>query len=192
MTVTSPKSQPIRWLLLTGSMLIAAIGLVTAIFATDLRERALKDKQREMENTVLLLAKHFDQQLEQLALIESGIVSEIRSAGITSREEFDRRMSVYGVHRALSDKKTPLPYVSVLGLSNSEGRVVNSTYSWPAKFVDIADREFFQKLKSLPEAISVLSPPVVGNFTGLWTTVLASRMTGEDGRFSGSSSEPSN
>src|SRR6266436_10159160 len=55
----SIRGGPIRWLILGGAFLIAAITISTTIIAGNFRERALNSSERELENTVLLLARHF-------------------------------------------------------------------------------------------------------------------------------------
>jgi hypothetical protein len=54
---------PIRWRVLCGALLIAAIAVGTAFMVGNFRERSLHSSERELENTVLLLARHFDQPL---------------------------------------------------------------------------------------------------------------------------------
>ena len=66
----SIRGGPIRWLILGGVFLIAAITIGTTIVAGNFRERALNSSERELENTVLLLARHFDQQLEDFEVIQ--------------------------------------------------------------------------------------------------------------------------
>jgi hypothetical protein len=55
------RAGPIRWLILSGMLLIAAIAIGATVMAGNFRERALHNSERELENTVLLLARHFDQ-----------------------------------------------------------------------------------------------------------------------------------
>src|SRR5947209_1059195 len=63
-SVTSAlRGGPIRWLVLGGILLIAAIAVGATVMAGNFRERALLNAERELESTVLLLARHFDQQL---------------------------------------------------------------------------------------------------------------------------------
>ena len=45
----------------------------------------LKNSERELENTVLLLVRHFDQQLQQLELVQKRVAESIRSAGIAPK-----------------------------------------------------------------------------------------------------------
>jgi hypothetical protein len=50
------SSAPIRWLITGGVFLIAAIAIGTTIMVDNFRERAINSNERELENTVLLLA----------------------------------------------------------------------------------------------------------------------------------------
>ena len=63
------------------------------MMAGNFRERALDSSKRELENTVLLLARHFDQQLEDFTAIEQDIVAQSRLPGIASPEVFRAQMS---------------------------------------------------------------------------------------------------
>jgi diguanylate cyclase (GGDEF)-like protein len=176
---------PIQWLVLGGALLIAAIAIGTAVMVGSFRERALANGARELENTVTLLTRHFDQQLEQLDLVQKSMVEYIQSAGITSRETLERHMSGRDVHQMLKAKIEALPHVGSLSLNDANGKLISTANSWPVAAVTIADRAYFKALKSSPELTTVLSEPVLNHVTGNWTTVLARRLTGPDGAFLG-------
>ena len=55
---------PVLWLTVCGGLLVAAIFAGTIMMVGEFRERALANSERELENTVLLLTRHFDQQFE--------------------------------------------------------------------------------------------------------------------------------
>jgi diguanylate cyclase (GGDEF)-like protein len=176
---------PIQWLVLGGALLIAAIAIGTAVMVGSFRERALANGARELENTVTLLTRHFDQQLEQLDLVQKGMVAYIQSSGIASREALERHMSGRDVHQMLKAKIEALPHVGSLSLNDANGKLISTANSWPVAAVTIADRAYFKALKSSPELTTVLSEPVLNHVTGNWTTVLARRLTGPDGAFLG-------
>src|ERR1039458_4186706 len=71
---TPVRRGPIPSLILCGVLLITAIAVGTAVMIANFRERALVNSERELENTVLLLARHFDQQLEQLDIVQRQLV----------------------------------------------------------------------------------------------------------------------
>ena len=61
---TATIRGPVLWLTLCGGLLVAAIFIGTIMMVGEFRERALANSERELENTVLLLTRHFDQQFE--------------------------------------------------------------------------------------------------------------------------------
>jgi hypothetical protein len=55
----SIRRGPAFWLVLSGGLLIAAIAIGTALVIGEFREQALLNSERELENTVQLLTRHF-------------------------------------------------------------------------------------------------------------------------------------
>src|SRR6476646_6767840 len=86
-------ANPIHWLILGGVFLIAAITIGTTIMAGNFRERALNSSKRELENTVLLLTRHFDKQFEDFTVIQKDAVRQIQLTGITSPDIFRGEMA---------------------------------------------------------------------------------------------------
>jgi diguanylate cyclase (GGDEF)-like protein len=179
------RSLSIRWLIACGVLLVAAIAIGTAVTIGNFRERALASSERELENTVLLLARHFDQQFEQLELVQESMSEQIRSAGIASRADLEREMSGNDVHLMLRTKIAALPQVGHLSLMGSDGKLINTSRSWPVPLSNIADRPYFKALKASPQLATALSEPVLNRLTGTWTTIFARSMIGSKGEFLG-------
>ena len=181
----SAKGNPVRWLILGGALLIAAIMVGTMIMAGNFRERALNSSTRELENTVLLLTRHFDQQLADFSAIQEDLVAYVQSAGIEDREHYKRRMSSPEIHLMLRAKIGALSYIGSVNLFDSEGRLINSSSRWPVPSINVADRAYFKTFKSDPGSPSLLLEAVYSRITGAWTTVLARKLTGPNGEFLG-------
>ncbi len=179
------RGGPIRWLILGGVLLIAAIAIGATIMAGNFRERALRNSERELENTVLLLARHFDQQLEDFEVVQKDLITFIRSSLITTTEHFRRRMSSEEIHLMLKSKIDAVSYVGGINVFDAEGRLINSSAAWPAPPVNVADRAYFKTFKSGPESPTVVIEPVYSRVTGVWTTVIARKVTGPNGEFLG-------
>ena len=92
------RGGPIRWLIAGGAFLIAAIAVGTTIMVGNFRDRALSSNERELENTVLLLARHFDQQLEDFTVILKDLAAQVHSDGITP-DKFSGQMSTLRMAR---------------------------------------------------------------------------------------------
>jgi len=92
------RRDPIRLLIACGIFLIAAIATGAAVMINNTRDRALESTVRELENTVLLLARHFDQQLDDFVTVQNDLVAQVRLAGTTSPDDFKREMATYQMH----------------------------------------------------------------------------------------------
>ncbi|MBN8990994.1 MAG: EAL domain-containing protein [Rhizobiales bacterium] len=179
------RGGPIRWLILGGVLLIAAIAIGATLMASNFRERALRNSERELENTVLLLARHFDQQLEDFEVVQKDLITFIRSSGIVTTESYHRRMSSEEIHLMLKSKMDALSYVGGINVFDSDGRLINSSAAWPAPPVNVADRTYFKTFKSGPQSPAVVLEPVYSRITGVWTTVIARKVMGPNGEFLG-------
>ena len=189
--INSPKltpasrGGPIRWLILGGILLIAAIAIGATLMAGNFRERALRNSERELENTVLLLSRHFDQQLGDFDVIQKDLIDFMRSNGISTPEDYQRRMSSEEVHLMLKSKMNAVSYVGGVNVFNADGVLINTTAGWPAPAVNIADRPYFKSFKYDPQSQKMLIEPVLSRITGVWTTVIARKVTGPHGEFLG-------
>ena len=77
--------RPVGWLMAGGAMLVMAVVLGTAFMVGQFRERALVNGEREMENTVLLLTRHFDQRLEDSSAIARNVIAQMDIPAICVR-----------------------------------------------------------------------------------------------------------
>jgi diguanylate cyclase (GGDEF)-like protein len=181
----SVRRSPIHWLILCGVLLIAAIIVGTAVMVGNFRERALSSSERELENTVLLLARHFDQQLGDAEVIQNSLVEYIYTAGIGTPDDYRRRMASEDVHLMLKAKLSALSYVGGVNLFDSDGKLINASSVWPVPEVSVADRAYFKVFTSGPQSPTVLLEPVYSRVSGAWTTIIARKVTGTDGDFLG-------
>src|SRR5450631_1161258 len=95
------RRNPLNWLIFGGVLLIASIVAGTAITVLNFRERALKNSERELENTVLLLARHFDRELHDFEAIQRNVVRRIEMSRVASPENFRHQMSSEDFHSNL-------------------------------------------------------------------------------------------
>ncbi|WP_256807246.1 EAL domain-containing protein [Bradyrhizobium sp. Bra64] len=179
------RSGPIRWLVVGGALLIAAIAVGATLMAQNFRERALRNSARELENTVLLLAHHFDQQLQDFAVIQKDFVDHVRISGIATVEDFRKRLAGQDIHRMLRSKIEALPYMGGVNVIDAEGNLINSSAAWPAPKVNVADRAYFRTFKYDPNSPDVLIEPLYSRVSGAWTILIVRRINGPNGEFIG-------
>src|SRR5580704_1812081 len=174
-----------RGYILSGTLLIAAIAIGTAMMVSSFRERALESSERELENTVLLLARHYDQQFEEFEVVQKELLAYIRATGIASTEAFKRQMSGQDMREILKSKSNGSPDVAGVNIFDSDGMLINSSV-WPRPAVNVADRAYFQAAKLDPASTQASIELVKSRLAGMgWTALIARTITGPSGEFLG-------
>ena len=175
----------IHWLILCAAGLVIAIMLGTGYFALQFRERALEVAERELNNSALLLSRHFDQQLSDLQHVHEDVVGYLRADGIDTSDELEKKMSTLSAHEMLRVKLGVLPHVGGLNLFNAKGWLINSTEMWPVPDVSIVDRRYFKEFTSGQRTPDVIVEPVISKVTKVWTTVFARKIVSRKGEVIG-------
>jgi diguanylate cyclase (GGDEF)-like protein len=179
------RDRPIRYLILCGVLLIAAIAVSTAIMVGNFRNRALGDSERELKNTALILAEQIDRSFQGLELVQSSVMDKIRSLGIVSSEDYARQMSGQDVYLMLKASISGLIHVDAVTLINADGKLLNFSRYWPAPALDVTDRDYFKAFKSDAQLTSFISLPVHNRGNATWTVFLARKITAPNGEFLG-------
>jgi len=182
---TSMRAGPIRWLVIGGLLLIAAITVGTTIMAGNFRERALRGAEEQLENTVLLMARHFDQQLEDFMGIQRDVVAQIENSKMSSPDAFRAQMSSAEWHDLLRLRLRAYTDVAGVNVFDANGQLINSSESWPVPNMKIADRNFFKAFKSGSPFERFRIELVQGRLQQGWATVVACKVTGPNGEFLG-------
>src|SRR5258708_30077177 len=175
----------IQWLILCAAALVVAIALGTAYFAGQFRARALEVAERELNNTALLLSRHFDQQLGDLQHVHDDVVSYMQAGWVDSADEFEQKMSTFGAHEMLRAKLAALPHVGGLNLFNAKGTLINSSEMWPVRGISITDRRYFKEFTSGQPNPDLIFESGVSRVTGAWTTIFARKIVGRHGEIVG-------
>ncbi|MBJ6874271.1 cache domain-containing protein, partial [Vibrio cholerae] len=89
------------------------------------RERTLVNRERELANTVQLLARHFDQQFEDADTVATDLIDQINLAEITSPAMFRERMTGPTTNRFLRDKMSSVSYLGDIVIYDTEGEILN-------------------------------------------------------------------
>ena len=179
------RRGPVLWLTLSGALLVAGIFVVTTVTVGEFRERALVNSERELENTVLLLTRHFDQQFEDSAIVAADLIAQMNLPSITSPEMFRERMSTGEAHRMLVSKISAVNYLGDIAIYDASGDIINWSRIEPLPKINISSRAYFQTLKSDPRSEPVLLETVRSFLTGKWITVVARRLTSPEGELLG-------
>ncbi|QPF91693.1 EAL domain-containing protein [Bradyrhizobium commune] len=179
------RRSPVLWLILSGALLVAGIFTATTMVIGDFRERALANNERELENTVLLLTRHFDQQFEDSETVAADLISQMNLPDISSPETFRERMSGADAHRMLANKISAVNYLGDIAIYDINGDIINWSRNEPLPRINISSRSYFQTFKSNPRSEPVLLETVRSFLIDKWTTVVARRLTSPAGKLLG-------
>jgi len=183
--VTSVKRGPVLWLVLTGVLGAMAIMIGVAIIVGQFRERAISNSERELENTVLLLKRHFDRQFDDAEIIASDLIARMQFEEGASPEIFKKRMSTSDAHLLLKSKASALSYIGEVNVFDVDGNLINSSGDWPLPKLSIADRDYFKAFRSDPQSKNTVTEPERSQSSGKVTTTVARRLSGPNGIFLG-------
>ncbi len=179
------RRGPVLWLTLSGALLVAGIFAVTAMAVSEFRERTLANRERELENTVQLIARHFDQQFEDSDVVAAELIGQMHLPDITSPQMFRERMSGPEAHRMLRGKISVVSYLGDIAIYDADGELIAWSRAQPLPKINIASRAYFQSFKTNPTSEPVLLESVRSFLIGKWTTVVARRLSLPDGTFVG-------
>jgi diguanylate cyclase (GGDEF)-like protein len=177
-------SGPIRSLICGGAFLIAAIAVGTTTMVDNFRERALKSNQRELENTVQLITRHFDQQLEDFTIVLTDIAARVRSSSMTA-EILRGELATLEWHEELRARVNAYSDAAGIGIFDADGNLINSSKAWPVPDINVADRTYFKVMKSGESLSPTQVELVYGRLSRTWITIISHRLTGPKGEFLG-------
>jgi hypothetical protein len=179
------RRGPVLWLTLCGGLLVAAIFAGTTMMVDEFRERAIANSERELENAVRLLTRHFDQQFEDTEIIAADLIAQMKISEIDSPDAFKVKLSTPEAHEMLKSKVSVLSYVGDVAIFDADGELINSSATRPLPSINVASRAYFKVFKSHPQLNTVLTEPVRSIFAGGWTVAMAHRLSGPNGVFLG-------
>ena len=124
---TVERRNPLNLLIFGGILLIAAIAVGTSFTIVSFRQRALANSERELQNTVLLLARHFDRELDSFDAVQRDYVRRVQDRGIRTAEAFNRQMSGEAAHESLQTLVSASPETARFNIFDASGRLINSS-----------------------------------------------------------------
>jgi diguanylate cyclase (GGDEF)-like protein/PAS domain S-box-containing protein len=175
---------PVFWVVSSGAMLIAAIALGVSFMIGNFRDRALAATERQLENTVQLLTRHFDRQLEDFASIEISVAAEIQRQ-VRTPEQLKQLLSTDEFHRRLIAKVSESSDFAGVNIFDADGNYINSSESWPVPAINLSDRHYFQQLKNDRKEKRTLVELVQSRVSSGRTVVVAQKISGPAGEFLG-------
>jgi diguanylate cyclase (GGDEF)-like protein len=169
-----PRNVSLRWIVTSGILLGTAIALASAWMIADSRDRLLRDTERELGNTALLLARQFDRTFEALNVDQSETAASL--------EQTYPLVNALSTHTLLALKTGEL---GEFDLFDTAGTLINSSRGWPVPGVAIGDDPNFQRWTSDYERDESQAEFVRDPILGGWTLALVKRLRGPTSKTAG-------
>ena len=128
------------------------------------RERSVESWKSSAQNLALTVAAHAAQTQGAADLVVKSMVDWIADERIETEEQFRTVMGQRRFFEAMRDRIVGQPQIGVALIIAANGDVINTTFGWPPRGLNVADREAF-RLALEPDALS-LSATSVGQLSG--------------------------
>ena len=178
-------SRPIVRLMAGGAALTFLVVGTTALILSNLRHHTVAESQQQLMATATVVAQLASRDFQALDLLEANLIEQMESAAIVSDELYASAMSGHDVHLMLRDKINDFPCLEAVTLIGVDGKLINSSQTWPVPPDDVAATSYFKTLKANPQMTTTLSEPVFDRSSGGWRIYLARKFIGSNGEFIG-------
>jgi len=166
----------IRYLIvgIVGINVLVAVALAY-VFADSRRSEELRFRE-EAANLARLISKDIDSQYARIDL-------SLRAVA----DEYANQLAMGGLYfeRWMERVRQRHPAVSFMRISDAAGNIVYSPDGQAAARINIADRDYFTRLRADPQAGLQITPPLLGRTTGTRLIILVRRLGAADEHFHG-------
>src|SRR5689334_17162337 len=144
------RGAPLTWLIVGGFVLMAAMAIGTGLTVDRFRQNAIESGHESLESSVRLLARHFDREFADFAVLQKSVIAELESHGIESPDVFRSEMGTLAMHEVLRTKASGWSDIAGANVFDSNGVLINSSKRWPVADISVSDRGYFIRLKNDP------------------------------------------
>jgi signal transduction histidine kinase/DNA-binding NarL/FixJ family response regulator len=177
--------RPIILLLAGVCVVVLAIAVAEAIAVVNMRNSTLRNVETNLKSLSIALAEQANQTFHGVDLVLSELAGSINPAASADPTAAAVPLAGQDMHLRLGDRMTGLPALSALWLVDARGMLVNSSVTWPAPRLDLAESEYFRAMRHDASAVRFFSRPEHDAATGQWDLRVVHRLSGPDGQFRG-------
>jgi PAS domain S-box-containing protein len=174
-----------RRVYLAGILSIAITVFAASTAIWQLHSDRIADAMENTNNLAVTLAAHTARTVQAIDLVLREAQSVVERTGVADSEQFRQRMATEEVHRLLLDQLHTLPQADAISLTDSTGKIVNFSRTWPVPVIDTSDRDFYSHWREHNDGRLFIGVPVVNKVTGAWVLTLTRRINGPQGEFLG-------
>lgn len=180
------RANPTWQIAAGGALVVAVVVATTWLLLTNLRNEQIEQNEGDLESMTLVVAEQIDRNFRTIELIQNGVIARMHDRGIEAAVEFESDMSDFSTHRYLKEQITAQPYIDAILITNPDGKLVNTTRSWPVEEPPQNKRPTSTAVRDTPDQALLIGQLRRNDFTGEWILPFARRLTNARGEHLGS------
>src|SRR5215831_10133379 len=158
------RAQTFRGLIQTAAALIACAVVATALTIVGLHGDATEDAERDTGNIATLLAAQTTRLVQAIDLTLVELQSRVASSGVTTPAALRAAFSGEDTFRFLRGQLARLSEADAVTLIGGDGVIVNHSREFPARALDLTDRDYF--IRARQGVADLLVGAVTSRYTG--------------------------
>jgi PAS domain S-box-containing protein len=170
-----------------GGAIIVALAIVglTTMMLWRLQQAQLEEGLGNISALDLLVAAQTERAFESVGVVLDDVSADLQAQGIASADALRQAAGDEAMFRLLRAKMAGIPQFESLAITSSAGDVINRTRSYPITIpTNVANREYFARLRDHPEIKAYISPPLLGA-DGKPLIYIGKRLNAPNGAFIG-------
>jgi len=180
---TAPLRPRIRRSAVTLGVLLLGLLMTTLIVSGVLLYRAsLNDWRNDLSTLSTVLAESTAQTMSSARLVIDSIQYDIEAANIDDELQLRQHVGSADFSQALREKIRGLPFISGVGISNADGRIIALSRVHPAPPLDLSDRDYYLHHSKSASTEDFLGETVNSRAAGVPTFYLSRRINDRQGR----------
>lgn len=184
MPVANPRNQ-VRSLIAVAVGLVVLAVLAVGIALLGLRSDTIEDANNETGNIATILAEQTSRSVQTIELVLTDIQERIASSHPTDRGDPNTSLGSKPVNDLLRERLARLPQAAAIAVVDANGKLVNTTRSWPVPPADLIDRDYFIHFKTTADNGLYVSRPIKNAVNGELTIYFSKRINDSAGQFDG-------
>jgi diguanylate cyclase (GGDEF)-like protein/PAS domain S-box-containing protein len=169
-------------------MTVSLIGLgVLAIGVTlwGLRTDAIADASNDAGNIATVLAEQTTRSVQSVDIVITELQEKIALHGGSTPEYRDRFLQSEAANRILKERLERLSQADVIAFTDKNGKLVNTSRTWPSPDLDLSDRDYYQYFKNNADNGVYISNLLVNRTSGERTLFFTKGIRGPNDEFLG-------
>ena len=170
-----------------GGAVIVALAIVglSALMLWRLQEAQFGEGLGNVSALDLLVAAQTERAFENVGIVLDDVATDLQGQNIASAEALRQAAGDEAAFRLLRAKMAGIPQIESLAIATSAGDIINRTRSYPVTTrTNVANREYFARLRDHPELKAFISPPLAGD-DGKPMVYIGKRLNAPNGAFIG-------